>query len=144
MNWKTSWPKQNEDERKWGIIDAEGEILGRLSTVAARLLMGKDKVGFERSVDMGDHVIVINAKKVRTTGGKEDKKIYYTHTAYPGSLKEMTLGEMLRRRPTKVIRLAVKRMLPKNRLGSRMIARLHVYAEGEHKHEAQKAKKVEI
>lgn len=144
MNWKTSWPKKEEIERKWWLIDADDLILGRLSTKAARLLMGKDKPNFERSVDMGDNVIVLNAKRVRVTGGKKDKKIYYTHTIYPGSLKSMTLGDMLKKKPSKVIELAVRRMLPKNKLGSRMMTRLFVYAEDEHKHKAQKPKEVEL
>lgn len=144
MNWKTSWPKKEEIERKWWIIDADDLVLGRMATKAADLLMGKKKVGFERSIDAGDHVIVINAKQIRVTGGKKDKKMYYTHSDYPGSLKAHTLKEMLKRKPTRVIELAVKRMLPKNKLGRKMIARLHVYEDENHTHEAQKPTEVKF
>lgn len=144
MNWKTSWPKKEDIKREWWIVDAEGEILGRLASEVAKKLMGKDKVGYEKSVDLGDHVIVLNAKKIKVTGGKKRKKVYHWHTPYPGGIKSMELGEMLKRKPARVIELAVKRMLPSNKHKSRRMARLHVYAEDQHKHAAQKPKKLEI
>ena len=125
-------------ERKWYVVDAEGCTLGRLASVGASGLRGKNKPVFTPHVDTGDYVIVINAEKIKVTGKKLDQKIYYSHSDYVGGMKETTLREMMNKKPEKVIELAVKGMLPKGPLGRQMIKKLHVYAGAEHGHEAQK------
>ena len=125
-------------KRRWFLVDADGQILGRLATAIAKLLMGKHKPQYTPHNDSGDFIVVINAEKVRTTGKKSEQKEYLRYTGYPGGLKKRTLKEMLERSPDKVIRLAVKRMLPKNRLGRRMLSKLKIYAGSEHPHTAQK------
>ena len=131
-------------ERKWYVIDAEGQTLGRLSSEIAKILRGKNKPTFTPHVDTGDNVIVINAEKIKVTGKKMDQKIYYNHSDYPGGMRETTLKEMLDKKPTDVITLAVKGMLPKGPLGRTMITKLHVYAGAEHPHAAQKPEALEI
>ena len=131
-------------ERKWYVIDAEGQTLGRLSSEIAKILRGKNKPTFTPHVDTGDNVIVVNAEKVKVTGKKMDQKIYYKHSDYPGGMRETTLKEMLDKKPTDVITLAVKGMLPKGPLGRTMIEKLHVYAGAEHPHAAQKPEALEI
>ena len=131
-------------ERKWYVIDAEGQTLGRLSSEIAKILRGKNKPTFTPHVDTGDNVIVINAEKIKVTGKKMDQKIYYNHSDYPGGMRETTLKEMLEKKPTDVITLAVKGMLPKGPLGRTMITKLHVYAGAEHPHAAQKPEALEI
>ena len=131
-------------ERKWYVIDAEGQTLGRLSSEIAKILRGKNKPTFTPHVDTGDNVIVINAEKIKVTGKKMDQKIYYNHSDYPGGMRETTLKEMLEKKPTDVIELAVKGMLPKGPLGRSMIEKLHVYAGAEHPHAAQKPEALEI
>ena len=131
-------------ERKWYVIDAEGQTLGRLSSEIAKILRGKNKPTFTPHVDTGDNVIVINAEKIKVTGKKMDQKIYYKHSDYPGGMRETTLKEMLDKKPTDVITLAVKGMLPKGPLGRTMIEKLHVYAGAEHPHAAQKPEALEI
>ena len=131
-------------ERKWYVIDAEGQTLGRLSSEIAKILRGKNKPTFTPHVDTGDNVIVINAEKIKVTGKKMDQKIYYNHSDYPGGMRETTLKEMLDKKPTDVITLAVKGMLPKGPLGRSMIEKLHVYAGAEHPHAAQKPEALEI
>ena len=131
-------------ERKWYVIDAEGQTLGRLSSEIAKILRGKNKPTFTPHVDTGDNVIVINAEKIKVTGKKMDQKIYYKHSDYPGGMRETTLKEMLEKKPTDVIELAVKGMLPKGPLGRSMIEKLHVYAGAEHPHAAQKPEALEI
>lgn len=121
-----------ESKRRWHLIDAQGQILGRLSTKVARFLMGKDKVEYVPYLDLGDYVVVINAKNVAVTGRKETDKIYYRHSGYPGGLKAETLRELRQRRPEEIIRRAVKGMLPQNKLGRRMITRLHLFADDQH------------
>ena len=125
-------------ERKWYLIDAEGQTLGRLASEIASILRGKNKPTYTPHIDTGDYVIVINAEKVKTTGKKLDQKIYYHHSDYVGGMKETTLKEMLEKHPERVIEFAVKGMLPKGPLGRQMYTKLHVYAGAEHKHEAQK------
>ena len=125
-------------ERKWYVIDAEGQTLGRLSSEIAKILRGKNKPTFTPFIDTGDNVIVVNAEKIKVTGKKMDQKIYYKHSDYPGGMRETTLKEMLDKKPTDVIALAVKGMLPKGPLGRTMIEKLHVYAGAEHPHAAQK------
>jgi len=125
-------------ERKWYVVDAEGCTLGRLASEVAKVLRGKNKPVFTPHIDTGDYVIIINAEKIKVTGKKLDQKIYYRHSGYVGGMKEMTLKEMLNKKPEKVLELAVKGMLPKGPLGRAMIKKLHVYAGPEHQHEAQK------
>lgn len=140
---KTTWPKPSKENRKWWIIDAKGKVLGRLSTKVATLLVGKDKVDYDKSVDMGDCVVVINASKVKVTGGKKDKKIYHWHTPYPGGIRSRTLGETLKRKPEWVIENSVRLMLPANKMRSLQMARLHVVAGEDHKYSAQKPELIE-
>ena len=125
-------------ERKWYVVDAEGQTLGRLSSGIASVLRGKNKPQFTPHVDTGDYVIVINADKIKVTGKKMNQKIYYHHSDYVGGMKETTLKEMLAKKPERVIELAVKGMLPKGPLGREMYKKLHVYAGAEHAHAAQK------
>ena len=124
-------------EKSWHVIDASGQTLGRLSTRVAGLLMGKHKPTYSPHLDMGDFVIVVNAQKVRVTGKKLDDKIYYRHTGYMGGLKETPLGDMLQRKPRRVIELSVRGMLPRNRLARHLLRHLKVYAGPDHPHEAQ-------
>ena len=131
-------------ERKWYVIDAQGQTLGRLSSEIAKILRGKNKPTFTPFIDTGDNVIVVNAEKIKVTGKKMDQKIYYKHSDYPGGMRETTLKEMLDKKPTDVITLAVKGMLPKGPLGRSMIEKLHVYAGAEHPHAAQKPEALEI
>ena len=134
---KSYMAKANEVERKWYVIDAEGKVLGRLASEIASVLRGKRKPIFTPHVDCGDFVIVINADKVVLTGNKLNQKIYAYHTGYPGGRREVVYAEMMEKRPEKVIELAVKGMLPKNRLGRKMIKKLKVYTGSEHPHTAQ-------
>ena len=134
---KSYMAKANEVERKWYVIDAEGKVLGRLTSEIASVLRGKRKPIFTPHVDCGDFVIVINADKVVLTGDKLNQKIHAYHTGYPGGRKEVVYAEMMAKRPEKVIELAVKGMLPKSRLGRQMIKKLKVYAGPEHPHAAQ-------
>lgn len=131
-------------QREWYIVDAEGKILGRMASEIARVLRGKNKVIFTPNADTGDFVIVINARGVRLSGHKLDDKIYYRHTNYPGGIRSRTAGNLLENKPEDLIRLAVKGMLPKNRLGRKLAAKLKVYAGAEHPHEAQKPKPLAI
>ena len=125
-------------ERKWYVVDAEGQTLGRLSSEIAKVLRGKNKPVFTPHIDTGDYVIVVNAEKIKVTAKKMDQKIYYNHSDYVGGMKETTLKEMMDKKPERVIELAVKGMLPKGPLGRSMIKKLHVYAGPEHNHAAQK------
>jgi large subunit ribosomal protein L13 len=131
-------------ERRWLLVDASGKTLGRLATQVADALRGKRKPEYTPHIDVGDFVVVVNAEKVRVTGNKREEKIYYRHSGYPGGLRSRTLGEMLARRPEEVIRLAVRGMLPKNRLGRAQLRKLKVYAGPEHPHEAQKPEPMEV
>lgn len=131
-------------QREWYIVDADGKILGRMASEIARVLRGKNKVIFAPNADTGDFVIVINAKGVRLSGRKLDDKIYYRHTNYPGGIRSRTAGNLLENKPEDLIHLAVKGMLPKNRLGRKLAAKLKVYAGAEHPHEAQKPKPLAI
>jgi large subunit ribosomal protein L13 len=134
---KTWNAKPGELERRWFLVDAEGRTLGRLATEIADTLRGKRKPQYTPHVDTGDFVVVVNAEKVSVTGKKLDDKIYYRHSGYPGGLKQRTLREELDRRPTEVIRKAVRGMLPRNRLGRAQLRKLKVYAGPDHPHEAQ-------
>ncbi len=130
--------KPNEIDRKWYVIDAEGKVLGRLASEVATILRGKHKPIYTPHVDTGDYVIIINADKVRLTGKKLEQKEYRYHTGYPGGLRSIPYSRMMKENPEKAIQLAVKGMLPKNRLGRQMIKKLKVYSGPEHNHEAQK------
>ena len=125
-------------DRKWYVVDAADQTLGRLASEVAKVLRGKNKPIFTPHIDTGDNVIVINADKIKVTGKKLDRKVYYHHSDYVGGMKETTLKEMLNKKPEQVIELAVKGMLPKGPLGREMFKKLHVYAGPDHKHEAQK------
>ncbi len=129
---------------RWYIVDAEGQVLGRLATRVATLLRGKQRAHFAPAVDFGDHVIVLNAAKVRVTGRKLDQKAYRHYTGYPGGLREVGLRKLSETRPDRVIREAVFGMLPKNRLRKRMVRRLLIYADGQHPHQAQKPESVAL
>jgi large subunit ribosomal protein L13 len=125
-------------QRQWYIVDAQGKVLGRMASEIAKVLRGKNKPVFTPNADTGDFVIVINARSVKLTGKKLQKKIYYRHTDYPGGIRERTAEKMLEEKPEDVVRLAVKGMLPKNRLSRRLVTKLKVYAGPDHPHEAQK------
>jgi len=141
---KTYAAKKGEVERQWLVIDAQDQVLGRLATRVAHILRGKNKPTFTSHVDTGDFVIIVNAEKIRLTGNKLDGKVYYRHSGFPGGIKGMTAREMLARKPEQVIKTAVKGMLPKNRLGARMIGKLKVYAGPDHPHQAQQPQKLEF
>jgi len=140
---KTYSAKPGEITREWYLVDAEGKTLGRLATQIADTLRGKRKPQYTPHVDTGDFVIVVNAEKIHVTGNKLDQKRYYRHSGYPGGLRSRTLREQLERRPTEVLRVAVKGMLPKNRLARQQITKLKIYAGPEHPHEAQNPKPLE-
>lgn len=131
-------------ERKWYVVDATDQTLGRLTSEIAKILRGKNKPTYTPHIDTGDYVIVVNAEKIKVTGKKLDQKIYYHHSEYVGGMKETTLREMLAKKPENVITLAVKGMLPKGPLGRSMLKKLHVYAGLEHNHAAQKPEVLEI
>lgn len=139
----TIFKKIEEKERKWYLIDAKDKILGRLASRIALLLMGKRKPIYSPHIDVGDYVVVVNAEKVKVTGNKEKKKIYYRHSFYPGGIKQITFEEMKNKKPENIIYLAVKRMLPKNKLGRKMLKRLKIYAGENHPHIAQNPSKIE-
>lgn len=134
---RTYVAKQGEVPRKWHLLNAEGQILGRLAVQVAQLLRGKGKPIFTPHVDCGDGVVVVNAQKIRVTGNKLESKVYQRYSGYPSGLKEETLQRLLSRRPTEVVRQAVVGMLPKNPLGRQVARRLRIYAGAEHRHSAQ-------
>jgi large subunit ribosomal protein L13 len=144
LSYKTVSANKATVNKEWVIIDAEGAVLGRLATLVASMLRGKHKTNFTPHVDCGDNVIVINAEKVALTGTKWSDKEYVRHTGYPGGQRFTTAQEMLKKNPIGMVEIAVKGMLPKNRLGSALYRNLHVYAGQEHPHEAQKPRKVEV
>ena len=140
----TFMAKANEVERKWYVVDAEGQTLGRLASEVASILRGKNKPTFTPHVDTGDHVIIINAEKIHLTGNKLNDKIYYRHTNPPGGLKQRTALEMRTNYPVQMLELAIKGMLPKGRLGRQVSKKLNVYAGAEHPHQAQKPEVYEL
>jgi len=135
---KSFIPQEKDIQKQWHVIDAEGQILGRLATRAARLLTGKDKPIYTPFLDTGDHVIIINAEKVRLTGKKLTDKLYRRHTGYPGGLRETAAGVLLSKNPGKLVREAVIGMLPKSKLGRAMRKKLKVYSGPQHPHQAQR------
>src|SRR5437867_585506 len=140
---KTWNAKPGEVQRRWYLVDAEGQTLGRLATQIADTLRGKRKPEYTPHIDTGDFVVVINAEKIEVTANKRETKLYRKHSGYPGGLRTRSLEEMLDRRPEEVIRLAVKGMLPRNRLGRQQLRKLKVYAGPEHPHQAQQPKPME-
>ena len=141
---RTYSPKASEITREWWVIDAEGMVLGRLSTEVARVLRGKHKPMFAPHLDCGDHVIVVNADKVVLTSDKAEKKTVWRHSGFPGGIKSMSYRDALERKPAEAVRRTIKGMLPKNRLGAQMLTKLKVYAGPEHPHQAQQPKTLEI
>ena len=141
---KTYVATPQDRERNWLLVDAEGQTLGRLATQIADALRGKRKPTYTPHVDTGDFVVVVNAEKISVTGDKRQAKLYHRHSGYPGGLKSRTLNDMLERRPEEVIRLAVKGMLPRNRLGRKQLTKLKVYAGPEHPHAAQQPQALEL
>src|SRR5262245_38935500 len=137
-------PTKETAEHRWLIIDAEGQTLGRLSTFVATRLMGKHRPQWSPAVDTGDFVVVVNAEKVKLTGRKLDRKVYRWHTGYPGGLRQVKAGKLLREKPTRVVELAIHGMLPKNRLGRKMRNKLKVYAGPDHPHQAQQPEPIKI
>jgi len=140
---RTYFPKQGDIESKWFVIDAEGQILGRMSTVIANIISGKTKPTWTPFLDTGDHVIVVNAEKVRLTGTKEGDKLYRHHSGYPGGLKSKTAKVVRAEKPESMIESAVWGMLPKSKLGRKMLKKLKVYRGAQHPHEAQQPVKLE-
>jgi large subunit ribosomal protein L13 len=133
----TPFPSKNNMQRNWYVLDAQDVVLGRLATKVAMMLMGKHKPTYTPFIDTGDHVVVVNADKVRLTGHKEEDKIYYRHSGYPGGLKETSARKMRETRPQRMIELAIQGMLPKSKLGKQMYRKLNVYAGPKHPHQAQ-------
>jgi len=134
---KTYVPKQGEIVKEWHVIDAEGQVLGRLAAEVARLLRGKHKPMYTPYLDCGDNVVVVNAAKIRVTGNKATDKMYYRHSGYPGGLRELNYERMMDKHPTRALELAVKGMLPHNRLGRKLATNFRVYAGSDHPHQAQ-------
>ncbi len=141
---KTYQAKKEELRPQWYLVNAEGKVLGRLASKLASLLRGKTKPIYTPHLDTGDFVVVINAEKVVLTGKKMKDKIYYHHTGYPGGIKSISAGELMAKKPTELIRIAVKGMLPKNSLGRKMFRKLKVYAGPDHPHEAQRPKLINL
>jgi large subunit ribosomal protein L13 len=141
---KTSSAKSHEIERKWFVIDAQGQTLGRLATRVATVLRGKHKPIYTPHIDCGDYVIVVNADKINVTGQKLDQKMYYRHSGYPGGLKQVSLRRQLQTHPERVIEAAVRGMLPKNRLGRKMFKKLKVYDGPDHPHQAQQPEPLDV
>jgi len=133
----TYFPKSSEIERKWYVVDAEDQVVGRLASRIASVLMGKDKPCYTDFLDTGDFVVVVNAEKVRLTGKKWSNKVYYSHSGYPGGLKQSRAEHLLNQHPERLLQLAVKGMLPKTKLGRSMFKKLKVYAGNQHPHQAQ-------
>lgn len=134
---KTYVPTEGAVKKQWRIIDAEGQVLGRVAVEAAKLLRGKNKPEYTPFLDCGDPVVIVNAAKIRITGSKLDQKTYYRHSGYPGGLKEIRLNAMMRKHPTRALELAIKGMLPSNRLGRKLARQFRIYAGADHPHEAQ-------
>jgi large subunit ribosomal protein L13 len=134
----TVFPSGNEIKRNWFVLDAGDQVLGRVASKAAMILMGKHKPGYAPFLDTGDHVVVINASKIRLTGRKDQQKVYRSHSGYPGGLREVSVAVMRAKRPAKIVEEAVAGMLPKTKLGKHMLKKLKVYAGERHPHQAQK------
>lgn len=144
LSYRTSHTRPEDVKRKWFLVDAEDLVVGRMSSRIAHILKGKHRIDYTPHVDCGDYVIVINAEKVRFTGKKMNDKIYTTYSGYPGGQKSATPRQLLDRVPTRVVEVAVRKMLPKNRLGDAMFKKLFVYAGPEHNHQAQKPEAINL
>lgn len=142
--YKTFYPKPEDIESQWLLVDADGQTLGRLASRISAVLLGKSKPIVTPGVDTGDFVIVVNASKIQVTGERLDQKMYYRHSGYPGGLRTISLRELLKRKPERVIRSAVWGMLPHNRLGRRLLKKMHVYSGPDHPHRPQKPVRLEI
>jgi large subunit ribosomal protein L13 len=132
------------ENRKWFVVDAKGKTVGRLATEVARMLSGKNNPAYTPFLDMGDHVVVINARHAKFTGSKNEQKVYRYHTLYPGGLRETKVKDMFANKPERILELAIKGMLPKTKLGKAMAKKLKVYADGDHRHTAQQPEAIEI
>ncbi len=141
---KTYTPKIGDIKRKWYLVDAKDQILGKLAVVVSNLLRGKNKPQFSSHLDVGDYVVVINSKDIKVTGEKLEDKKYYRYSGYPGGLKSLSLKEMMDRDPNRIVYLAVKGMLPKNRLAGRIIKKLKIYKDSSHPHSNQKLEEIKI
>lgn len=141
---KTYSPKEKDIQRAWYVVDADGAVLGRLASEVAHVLRGKHKPTYAPHMDLGDHVIVVNASKVRMTGAKVADKVYYQHSQYPGGLSKVPFERLAERHPERIVEKAVRGMLPRNRLGRRMLRKLNVYSGAEHPHEAQQPVPLEL
>lgn len=141
---KTYFATNETTEHKWYVVDASGKVLGRLATQIAKYLRGKHKPEFTPHADAGDYVIVTNASKIKVTGNKRAAKLYYTHSGFPGGIKEMTFDKLQAKDPTRIIEIAVKGMMPKNPLGRAMLSKLKVYAGSEHPHVAQQPTEINL
>ncbi len=141
---KTFIAKKEDVQRDWYVIDATDKVLGRMASRIAMILQGKTKPIYTPHVDTGDFVVVTNAEKIKLTGNKMNEKVYYTHSGYPGGFKEIPIKKWMEKHPDRIVNLAVKRMLPKTKLGSAMLKKLKVYAGPDHSHEAQRPKTLEI
>jgi len=141
---KTYFATSENTEQKWYVVDATGEVLGRLATQISKVLRGKHKPEFTPHADAGDHVIVVNASKIKVTGKKESEKVYHSHSGYPGGIKDVPYDKMMQKDPTRVIEIAVKGMMPKNPLGRAMLRKLKVYAGAEHPHAAQQPEEIKL
>jgi large subunit ribosomal protein L13 len=137
-------PSAASIERRWHVIDADGQVLGRVASVAARLLQGKHKPTYAAFVDTGDHVVIVNAARVRLTGRKEDQKVYRRHSGYEGGLREERAKVVRLKHPTRLVEEAVRGMLPKTRLGNQMYRKLKVYARADHPHQSQQPHSIEV
>ena len=144
MTTRTYTPKGAEIDRRWYLVDAEGQTLGRVATRIAHVLRGKHKPTYTPHLDLGDHVVVINAARVRVTGNKAEQKVYHRHTGYPGGIRTTTYAQMMEKHPERILRAAVKGMLPNTPLGRRMFKKLRVYAGGDHRHRAQNPEALDL
>lgn len=144
LSYKTVSANKATVNKEWVVIDAEGEVLGRLCSVVAKILRGKNKPEFTPHVDCGDNVIVLNAHKIKLTGNKWEDKTYISHTGYPGGQRSINAESLMAKKPTEMVRKAVKGMLPKNRLAAKLMNNLYIYDSAEHDHEAQKPKTIKL
>lgn len=144
LSYKTISANKNTVTKEWVLVDAENQTLGRLASKVAKMIRGKNKTNFTPHVDCGDNVIVINAEKVKLSGNKMEEKLYIRHTGFPGGQRELTAAQLLKRKPVALVEKAVKGMLPKNKLGSKLYTNLHVFEGGAHPHEAQKPKTINL
>ncbi|MCT4664861.1 MAG: 50S ribosomal protein L13 [Flavobacteriales bacterium] len=144
LSYKTISANKNTVSKKWVLVDAEGQTLGRMASKVAKILRGKHKVDFTPHVDCGDNVVIINAEKIVLSGNKMEEKVYLRHTGYPGGQRERTAREIMDKFPTRLVEMAVKNMLPKNKLGAQMYRNLKVYAGTEHNQEAQKPEMINL